>query len=214
MSSEHLPLSVLLGGIHTATDEQATERHLRECAECARKLRSAEKRIGEIVALASDSSPSPALRQRILQSVGEKPRLSRFKEIVASMLDISVDRALTYLAALDDPDQWQKTPFDGVTRIPVEGGPQTLGAVAHFVRVEPGKIVPMHSHFGPETGIFLQGRGRGDDGCLAVPGELDVRATGTAHSVAALPGVASVMLVVARGGVRFGDYDFELLPPR
>jgi anti-sigma factor ChrR (cupin superfamily) len=214
MSNEHLPLSVLLGGLHTVSDPTVTERHLRQCSECARKLRGAEKSIGEIVALAPDALPSAALRRRILQSIDEKPRLSRFKEVVASMLDITVERALTYLAALDDPNQWQKTPFDGVTRIPVEGGPLTLGAVAHFVRVEPGKIVPMHEHFGPEVGIFLQGRGRGDDGCLAVPGELDERAKGTAHSVAALPGVASVMLVVARGGVRFGDYDFELLPPR
>ena len=213
MSNEHLPLSVLLGGIHTTTDETTTERHLRECSECASKLRNAEKNIAEIVALAPEAAPSPALRQRIFQSIDEMPRLSRFKEVVASMLDISVDKALTYLAALDDPDQWQKTPFDGVTRIPVEGGPQTVGAVAHFVRVEPGKIVPMHSHFGPETGVFLQGRGRGDDGVLTVMGELDVRATGTAHSVSALPGVASVMLVVARGGVRFGEFDFELLPP-
>ena len=213
MSNEHLPLSVLLGGLHTSCDEGTSERHLRECPDCARKLRGAEKRIAEIVALASDAKPSPGLKERLLQSIGEKPRLARFKEIVASMLDISAEKALTYLAALDDPDQWQKTPFDGVTRIPVEGGPQTVGAVAHFVRVEPGKIVPMHEHFGPETGIFLQGRGRGDDGCLAVPGELDERATGTAHSVAALPGVASVMLVVARGGVRFGEFDFELLPP-
>jgi anti-sigma factor ChrR (cupin superfamily) len=214
MSSQHLPLSVLLGGLHTMADEKSIDRHLRECAECKRKLRAAEKHVAEVVALAPAAAPSPALRQRLLRSIDETPRLSRFKEIVASMLDISIDKALTYLKALDDPDQWQKTPFDGVTRIPVEGGPQTVGAVAHFVRVEPGKIVPMHSHFGPETGVFLQGRGRGDDGALTVLGELDERATGTAHSVAALPGVASVMLVVARGGVRFGEFDFELLPPR
>jgi anti-sigma factor ChrR (cupin superfamily) len=214
MSSKHLPLSVLLGGLHTEGGKTSSERHLRECAECSRKLRAAHKRVAEIVALASDAAPPPALRQRVLQSITERPRLVRFTEIVASMLDVSADQARAYLAALDDPNQWQKTPFDGVTRIPVEGGPQTLGAVAHFVRVEPGKIVPMHEHFGPEIGVFLQGRGRHDNGRLCEIGELDECAKGTAHSVEGLPGVASVMLVVARGGVRFGDFDLELLPPR
>jgi anti-sigma factor ChrR (cupin superfamily) len=214
MTNAHPPLSVLLGGLHTSSDEVAATRHLRECADCSKTLRAAQKRIAEIVALASDAVPSDALRRRVLQSITETPRLARFTEVVANLLDISAERARAYLAALDDPNQWQKTPFDGVTRIPVEGGPQTIGAVVHFVRVEPGKVVPMHQHFGPEVGIFLQGRGRGDDGCIVEPGEFDERAVGTSHSVAALPGVASVMLVVARGGVRFGDFDFELLPPR
>jgi hypothetical protein len=213
MSSQHLPLSVLLGGLHTPVDEATVERHLRECLDCARKVRAAQKRMAEVVALASEAIPPPALKQRVLQSITKTPRLARFTEIVAKMLDISAERARAYLAALDDPNQWQKTPFDGVTRIPVAGGPQTIGAVVHFVRVEPGKIVPMHEHFGPEVGIFLQGRGRGDDGALVGPGEVDERAEGTAHSVEGLPGVASVMLVVARGGVRFGEYDVELLPP-
>jgi anti-sigma factor ChrR (cupin superfamily) len=214
MTNAHLPLSVLLGGLHPSGDEATAARHLRQCADCAAKLRAAQKRIAEIVALASDAVPCEALRRRVLQSIAETPRLARFTEIVANLLDIPTEKARAYLAALDDPNQWQKTPFDGVTRIPVEGGPQTIGAVVHFVRVEPGKVVPMHEHFGPEVGIFLQGRGRGDDGCIVEPGELDERAVGTSHSVAAMPGVASVMLVVARGGVRFGDFDFELLPPR
>ena len=214
MSNEHLPLSVLLGGMHTPGSEARVERHLRECPDCGRKLRAAQKRVGEIVALASDVAPPPGLRQRILQSIADTPRLVRFTEIVANMLDVSPEKARSYLAALDDPDQWQETPFDGVTRIPVEGGPQTFGAVAHFVRVEPGKVVPLHEHFGPEIGVFLQGRGRHDNGRFCEIGELDECATGTAHSVAGLPGVASVMLVVARGGVRFPDFDLELLPPR
>jgi anti-sigma factor ChrR (cupin superfamily) len=212
MNSAHLPLSVLLGGLHTPGCETKAEKHLRECPDCARKLRAAENRLAEIVALASDVAPPPELRGRVLKSIAETPRLVRFTEIVASMLDVSLEKAREYLAALDDPSRWEKTPFDGVTRIPVEGGPHTMGAVAHFVRVEPGKVVPMHEHLGPEVGVFLQGRGRHDDGRLCEIGELDERSIGTSHSVEGLPGVASVMLVVARGGVRFGD--FELLPPR
>lgn len=146
MSNVHLPLSALLGGLHTLGDEAAAEKHLRECLDCARKLRGAQKRIAEIVALASDVAPPPALRQRVLKSITETPRLARFTAIVANLLDVSAEKAREYLASLDDPNQWQKTPFEGVTRIPIEGGPQTIGAVAHFVRVEPGKMVPMHEH--------------------------------------------------------------------
>jgi quercetin dioxygenase-like cupin family protein len=184
---------------------------LRECVECAAKLRDAEARITEIVRLASEAIPPAALRERVLTSAARAPRLARFTDVVARLLDVSADKAREFLAAIDEPEQWQKTPFDGVTRIPVEGGPRTEGAVAHFVRIEPGGFVPMHEHLGPEVGIFLQGRGLGDDGRTFGPGDIDECAFGTVHSVRNFPRVASVMLVVAHGGVRFDN--FELLPP-
>ena len=46
---------------------------------------------------------------------------------------------------------------------------------------------------------------------VIAPGDIDECAFGTAHSVRNFPLVASVMLVVAHGGVRFDD--FEILPP-
>ena len=210
MIEAHLPRSILWG-VRQAGEGTKAARHLRECKECAAKLRAAEARITEIIGLASEAVPPPALRERVLTSAAQAPRLARFTNVVARLLDVSPDKAREFLAAIDEPDQWQKTPFDGVTRIPVEGGPRTDGAVAHFVRIEPGGFVPMHEHLGPEIGIFLQGRGQGDDGRTFGPGDLDECAFGTAHSVRSLPLVASVMLVVAHGGVRFDN--FEILPP-
>jgi anti-sigma factor ChrR (cupin superfamily) len=206
----HLPRSILWG-VRPAGEGTRAARHLRECTECAEKLRAAEARITEIVGLAAETAPPPALRERVLTSAARAPRLVRFTNVVARLLDVSTDKAREFLAAIDEPEQWQTTPFEGVTRMPVEGGPRTDGAVAHFVRIEPGKVVPLHEHLGPEIGIFLQGRGQGDDGRTFGPGDLDECMGGTAHSVASLPVVASVMLVVAHGGVRFGD--FEILPP-
>jgi anti-sigma factor ChrR (cupin superfamily) len=111
------------------------------------------------------------LRERVLTSAARAPRLVRFTNVVARLLDVSTDKAREFLAAIDEPEQWQTTPFEGVTRMPVEGGPRTDGAVAHFVRIEPGKVVPLHEHLGPEIGIFLQGRGQGDDGRTFGPGD-------------------------------------------
>lgn len=209
MSDDHLPRSVLWG-LRAPGEGTSFSKHLRECPECATKLRAVEVRIGEIVALAGDVRPSPALRKRLLESIESAPRLVRYTDVVANLLDISAEKARAYLAAIDEPERWQATPFDGVTRIPVAGGPATAGAVAHFVRVEPGKTVPMHLHLGREIGIFLQGYGRGEDGRTIGPGDVDDRAEGTSHSVEVFPLVPSVMLVVAHGGVRFGD--FQLLP--
>jgi anti-sigma factor ChrR (cupin superfamily) len=208
--TEHLPPSIL-SGLHPLGVGTRAARHLRDCADCSEKLRATESRITEIVGLAAEEQPPASLRDRVLASASQAPRLVRFTDVVAQLLDVTPDKAREFLAAVDQPELWETTPFEGVTRMPVEGGPRTEGAVAHFVRVEPGKIVPMHEHIGPEVGVFLQGYGQGDDGQMVSPGELDERATGTAHSVAGLPGVASVMLVVAHGGVRFGD--FEILPP-
>ncbi len=212
MSDDHLPRSVVWG-LRSLGEGTAAVRHLRDCAECAAKLRGAETRIAEIVARAVEATPPLNLRDRVLASSTKAPRLVRFADVVARMLDVSHERALECLAAVDEPSQWEETPFDGVKRMPIEGGPRTRGAVTHFVRVEPGKIVPMHEHLGPEVGIFLQGRGRGPTGKLCGPGDIDEYAIGTAHSVEGLPSVTSVMLVVAHGGVRF-DNDFLLLPKR
>ena len=211
MSDEHLPRSILWG-LRAPGDASFASKHLRECPDCAAKLRAVEARIGEIVAASAEATPPAALRQRVLQSTTDTPRLVHYTDVVAKLLDVSAEKARAFLAVIDEPSQWQATPFEGVTRIPVEGGPQTMGAVAHFVRVEPGKVVPIHHHYGREIGIFLQGRGRGEDGRVFGPGDVDDRAEGTSHLVESLPVVASVMLVVAHGGVSFGD--FELLPPR
>ena len=210
MSDEHLPRSVIWG-LRSLGEGTWAHKHLKDCAECTAKLRAAETRIAEIVSLAVEAKPPPGLRERVLASASRAPRLVRFAPVVARMLDVTHDRALECLAAIDEPSQWQDTPFDGVKRMPIAGGPRTKGAVTHFVRVEPGKIVPMHEHLGPEIGIFLQGRGRGQDGKLCGPGDIDEYALGTAHSVECLPAVASVMLVVAHGGVRFED-NFQILP--
>lgn len=212
MNDEHLPRSVIWG-LRSLGEGTWAARHLRDCAECTAKLRAAETRIAEIVSRAVEAKPPPSLRDRVLASSTRAPRLVRFADVVAKMLDVSHERAIECLAAIDEPAQWEETPFDGVKRMPIEGGPRTAGAVTHFVRVEPGKIVPMHEHLGPEIGIFLQGRGRGPTGKLCGPGDIDEYPIGTAHSVEGLPSVASVMLVVAHGGVRF-DNDFMLLPKR
>jgi hypothetical protein len=172
--------------------------------------RLAAERVAALVA-ASARLPAPSsLRERLLASAAATPRLARFTAEVARLLDVPPPRALEYLAMVDVHELWQETPYEGVTRLPVAGGPKTAGAVTHIVRVVPGKTIPMHVHFGPEIGLILQGRGRGEDGHVCKPGDCDRLEKGTSHSIEGLPVVDCVMIVVAFGGISFGEV--QILP--
>jgi anti-sigma factor ChrR (cupin superfamily) len=209
MTRRHLPRSVLSGSVLLEAVPGAT-RHLRDCPECAAELDSSAACMAELVSIAELVAPPPALFERALASIAAFPRLEHLSRDIARLLDVSHETAREYLKQIDEPVRWQSTPFSGVTRLPIEGGPRTAGAVTHFVRVKAGKIIPSHEHLGPEIGFILQGRALCDDGHVCEPRDENVMPLGSQHSFRGLPVVDCIMLEIASGGLRFGDV--ELLP--
>lgn len=199
----------------TMTEAELAEAqaHLAECPECASEVRGLANVFLEPDAKVGLLNPSPALRERLLTSIASKPRLGAYAEAAAKLLDVTPDRARELLRRIDEPKRWMPTPFEGVEGYWFKGGPATEGSFSGFVRVHAGTSLPMHDHIGPEEGLVLQGRVRDENGRLYQPGDRVDMAGGSCHELSALPIIDCVFLVVAHGGVRFGDVEFlpELL---
>ena len=185
------------------------EAHLEGCPECAERMKGFSAVFAEADQAAETITPSSSLRQRLLDSIAQAPRLGAYAEDSAKLLDIAPSRARDYLWRIDEQSQWQPTPFPGVEALWVKGGPNTAGAFTGFVRVKAGSALPMHDHIGPEQGLLLQGRIKDQSGRVYRPGDRIDMASGSQHELEALPIVDCVFLAVSHGGVRFGEMEFR-----
>ena len=194
----------------TMTDAELAEAqaHLADCAECASEVRGLANVFLEPDAALGLLTPSPALRERLLASIASQPRLGAYTDAAAKLLDVTQERARELLRRIDEPTRWMPTPFDGVEGYWFRGGPATAGAFTGFIRLHAGKQLPMHDHIGPEEGLVLQGRVRDENGRVYQPGDRVDMAGGSRHELNALPVIDCVFVVVAHGGVRFGEIEF------
>jgi anti-sigma factor ChrR (cupin superfamily) len=189
---------------------EAFDAHLAECDACASRMHALTAVLLESERAATSIQPHPSVRQRLLASMERAPRLEAYVEPVAELLDVPRSKAREYLWRIDDPSRWRPTPFEGVQSLFVKGGPATAGALVGFLRVEPGHRLPLHDHLGPEHGLLLQGRARDPEGRIHGPSTRVDMASGSRHEFEALPIVDCVFLVIAHGGVRFGDTEFRV----
>jgi anti-sigma factor ChrR (cupin superfamily) len=185
------------------------EAHLFACPECSARMRAVSAVLREADVASKPIDPDPSVRERLIASIARAPRLEAYVEAAARLLDLPPARMRDYLWRVDDASRWRPTPFEGVKSIGIRGGPATAGAFAGFLKVQAGCRLPLHDHLGPEHGLLLQGRARDDEGRMYGPGASVDMECGSRHELEALPIVDCVFLVVAHGGVRFGDIEFR-----
>ena len=186
-----------------------SEDHLAACAQCTARLNELKDLMLESTLGATTIEPPAPLRDRLLSSIAQAPRLEAYVEGSARLLDVSPAQARDYLWMIDDPSRWVPTPFGGLEALSVKGGPGTAGAYCGFLRLPPGTSLPRHDHLGLEQGLVLQGRVRDDGGRVYGPGDRVDMEAGSSHELSALPVVDCVFLIVLHGGVRFGDFEFR-----
>jgi hypothetical protein len=154
--------------------------------------------------------PSPEVKVRLLASSGAG-RFSAFAAPIATVFEVTVDRAHELLGLIERSASWQ-TKIPGVAAIAFSGGPALTGAECVFLRIAPGATFPMHAHIGEESTLVLAGRVRDvtHDRTFA-PGDSWRLAAGTRHElVGELSGDASdsdepcICAVCARDGIVFG----------
>jgi quercetin dioxygenase-like cupin family protein len=147
----------------------------------------------------------PSLRARLLDAVSAPSEaLAPFAARLASVFDVTVDRARCYLQSVFDADAWEDAIGDGVALVHLVGGPATAGADVGFVRLAAGGSFPHHRHDGHETTFVLAGAMRNDDGAVYRPGDQLVLPAGSEHTFEALAGDDLVFAVVVFG-VSFGE---------
>ncbi len=147
---ELLPLHAL--GILDAAEAEVVERAVAADPVLARELaalqRTAEKLIAPI-------EPSPAVHDRLLASLGGG-RFEAFSSRMASLFDVTVDRARELLGLIERPASWELA-APGVGLVHFAGGPAYAAADCGFVRLEPGASFPVHTHAGEEVSLLLAG---------------------------------------------------------
>ncbi len=157
----------------------------------------------ETLALALDAvAPPPALRSRLERSLAQTHRFDDLEEVVASLADVSLDRARTLLLQVDAPDAtWEPGPAPGIDLMHFEGGPRVRDAVTGFVRHAPGATFPEHDHVGDESVLVLQGAFEDADGVVYRSGEVAARGPSSSHSYRAVGPLPLVTMAIVQGGV-------------
>lgn len=189
---ELLPLYAL--GELSDDEAAAVERAIEADANLAAELES----YLDLVAV----TPSPDVKTRLLASAGGG-RFERFAGRMASLLDVTIDRARELLGLVERPSSWE-TPVPGVELIHFDGGPAYAAADCGFVRIAPGCKFPWHTHRGEEVSVILSGAMRDHDGKLLRAGDELVHQPGTQHELTAEGDDPVIYVARAMNGIEVG----------
>lgn len=147
---ELLPLYAL--GILDAAEAEVVERAIAEDEALARELATYQRTAESMVA---PIAPSAAVHDRLMASLGGG-RFERFSSRMASLFDVTVDRARELLGLIERPASWNPgTP--GLDLVHFDGGPAFALADCGFIRLAPHAAFPVHTHAGEEVSVILDG---------------------------------------------------------
>lgn len=135
------------------------------------------------LALIPPVAPSPDVKARLLASVGGG-RFERFVDRMASLFDVSAERARELLALVERAASWEH-PVPGVSLIHFKAGPACATADCGFVRISAGCKFPWHTHRGEEVNVILVGSARDADGKVLHAGDELVQPQNSAHDLTA-----------------------------
>ncbi|MBA3459463.1 MAG: cupin domain-containing protein [Deltaproteobacteria bacterium] len=176
---ELLPLYAL--GVLEVDEAQVVERAIAADPALAAELQAYQRTAEGMVA---PVAPSPDVHERLMASVGGG-RFERFSNRMASLFDVSVDRARELLGLIERPASWEAA-APGVGLVHFDGGPACAAADCGFVRLAPGAAFPLHSHAGEEVSLIIAGTLKDRrSGRTYGPGDEVFEAEGTEHDVVA-----------------------------
>jgi hypothetical protein len=147
---ELLPLYAL--GILEPDELQSVERAVARDPSLAAELLAFQDTAHQLVA---PIAPSPAVKTRLLASVGGGP-FERFAQRIGALFDVTVDRARELLGLIERPASWELQ-APGISLVHFDGGPAYAAADCGFIRLTPGTIFPFHKHLGEESCVVLEG---------------------------------------------------------
>lgn len=194
---ELLPLYAL--GILEPDEAQVVERAIAADPALASELASYRDATSELIV---PVAPSPAVKSRLLASVGGGP-LERFANRMASLFDVAVERAREILGLVERPASWELG-APGIGLAHFDGGPAYATADCGFVRIDRGATFPMHSHLGEEVSLILSGALRDDQGHVYSAGDELVQAPGSAHHLTAIGDEPCIFAVRVIDGISIG----------
>ena len=205
---ELLPLYAL--GILEPAEANVVERAIANDAALAAELASYQASADLLVVPAA---PSPDVKARLLASTGTG-RFEKFSARLASLYDVSVERAREILGLIERPASWNQE-AGGISLVHFHGGAQYAAADCGFIRLEPGATFPPHKHLGEEATMVLEGQLRDvASGRLLGPGDELVHAEGSEHDRLVCEGTEPCMWAVrAMNGIEVAGAPARLTKP-
>ena len=153
----------------------------------------------QLVTLVPTAIPGNDVKTRLMASIGAG-RFERFAARMASLFDVTVDRARELLGLAERGASWE-TPVPGIGLVHFDGGPACAGADCGFIRIAPGCTFPWHTHRGEEVSVILSGTMRDHSGRLLRPGDELVQAQGSQHDLKAEGSEEVIFVARAFGGI-------------
>ena len=163
----------------------------------AREVDGALAAFTRVVEALPPVAPDPAVRARLLRSVGSVDRFAPFLARIAALVDMTVEAVRPILALVDDRSAWEAA-LPGMEMIHFQAGPRFATADAGLVRLQPGTTFPRHRHLGPEVTLVLEG-GMSVGDRVYGPGEVLEMAEGSVHEYRATGERDLVILTVQTG---------------
>jgi hypothetical protein len=198
---ELLPLYAL--GILEPDELQLVERAVAKDPQLAAALVAYQDTTHQLAALAAPIDPSPAVKSRLLASVGGGA-LDRFAQRLGALFDVTVERAREFLGLIERPASWE-TQVPGIALVHFDGGPAYAAADCGFIRLAPGAIFPYHKHLGDEACVVLEGAVYDPTNDRMIEAGDDYsQATGTAHALINKGSVDCVFAARAMHGIEVG----------
>ncbi|HEY8925372.1 MAG TPA: cupin domain-containing protein [Polyangia bacterium] len=145
-------------------------------------------------------TPPPALRQRLLDTVGSVDRFRPFFASMGRLFDLAEGAVREILARVDQSAGWSVFP-GGARYFHFLPGPSMVALEAGVVRMAPGTTFPRHRHRGGETTLVLDGM-MYDRGQVYGPGAIIEAEPGSSHDYRAGAG-RDLLLVSRHGGIEF-----------
>jgi len=143
-------------------------------------------------------TPPPALRQRLLDTIGSVERFRPFFAPVARIFDLAEGAVRDILARVDEAVGWSVFP-GGARYFHFLPGPSMASQEAGVVRMAPGTTFPRHRHRAGEITIVLDGV-MYDRGQVYGPGAVIEAEPGSSHDYRAGAG-RDLILLSRHGGI-------------
>ncbi len=194
---ELLPLYAL-GALDEAEAAQV-ERAVAADPALATELDAYRETAHQLVTLVPTAVPGNDVKTRLMASIGAG-RFERFAARMASLFDVTVDRARELRGQTQRGASWE-TPIPGIGLVHFDGGPACATADCGFVRIAPGCTFPWHTHRGEEVSVILTGTLRDHEGRLLRPGDELVQASGSQHDISAHGDDEVIFVARAFGGI-------------
>jgi anti-sigma factor ChrR (cupin superfamily) len=162
-----------------AAQRGPVEAHIATCVSCKQRLAAFADAVNKV----PPTTPTPALHERLLQSIDHLERFAPFAQRLGELAFMPTNDARRALHSLADVDAWPLEPLPGMRAFPLAYGPPHSPVSAILAHFDSTCSVPLHRHLDRECILVLQGSFETTDGGVIRAGDELHSEQGSVHGI-------------------------------